>query len=160
VITATLQTVANIFAIIAGVAAVATLVLVWLDRRTRIKLSFRIDDRERVTGEGRTPRAVFEVDNRGRARVLIIRTYLVLNSKGSLFSDFENMPGESGYELLPESPPGESYVRLDRLAQALIEAGAIFTAEIKFVVIDADRKSHERTVVIHDLQEWAKGYRT
>lgn len=156
----TLQTVANIFAIIAGIAAVATLALVVLDRRTRIKISFRIDDRERVAGEGRRHYAVFEMANKGRSRVLIPRQYLVMNSRGTRFYDFDSGPGLAGGELLPEGPPAETFVRMDRLAHALIDAGAVFSAEIKFVVEDADRKPHERTVVIHNLQEWAKGYRT
>jgi hypothetical protein len=150
-----LQTVADIFAIIAGIAAVATLVLVVLDRRTRIKISFRIDDRERVFGEGRRHYAVFEMANRGRSRVPIPRWYLVMNSKGARFDDFADSPGVGG-ELLPEGPPAEASVRMDRLARALINAGAVFTAVIKFVVEDAEGKTHERTVVIRDLQKWAR----
>ena len=152
-----LQTLANICAIIAGIAAVATLALVWLDRRTRIKISFRIDDRERVAGEGRRNYAVFEVANKGRSRVRILQQYLVMNSRGTRFYDFDSGPGLAGGELLSEGPPAETFVRMDRLARALIDAGAVFTAVIKFVVEDADRKPHELTVVIRDLQEWARG---
>jgi hypothetical protein len=45
---------------------------------------------------------------------------------------------------------------MDRLARALIDAGAVFTAVIKFVVEDAEGKTHERTVVIRDLQKWVR----
>jgi hypothetical protein len=45
---------------------------------------------------------------------------------------------------------------MDRLARALINAGAVFTAVIKFVVEDAEGKTHERTVVFRDLQKWAR----
>jgi hypothetical protein len=151
-----LQTVANISAIIAGAAAVATLVLVWLDRRTRIKLDFRIDDRERVYGEGRRHYAVFEVANKGRSRVRLLQWYLAMNSRGDRFYDFDSGPGQGAGELLPEEPPAEMFVRMDKLARALVDAGAVFTAEVKFVVEDGDRKLHERTVVIHNLQRWAR----
>lgn len=152
-----LQTVANIFAIIAGIAAVATLALVVFDRRTRIKISFRIDDRERVAGEGRRHYAVFEVANKGSSRVRILQQYLVMNSRGARFHDFDSGPVLRAGELLPEEPPAEAFVRMDRLARALIDAGAVFTAVIKFVVEEADRKPHELTVGIRDLQEWARG---
>ena len=151
-----LQTVANIFAIIAGIAAVATLALLVLDRHTRIAIDFGIDDRERMAGEGRKHYAVFEVDNRGRSKVYIRQHYLVMNSRGERFYDFDGGPGRAADELLPESPPREVYIRMDRLARALIDAGAVFTSVIKFVVEDAEGKTHERTVVIHDLQKWAR----
>ena len=127
-----------------------------LDRRTRLTTDFRIDDRERVYGEGRKHYAVFEVDNRGRSKVYIRQHYLVMNSRGERFYDFDGGPGRGALDLLPESPPREVYIRMDRLARALIDAGAVFTAVIKFVVEDAEGKTHERTVVIHDLQKWAR----
>ncbi len=151
-----LQTSANVFAIIAGVAAVATLFLVVVDRRKRIRLGFEIEHREFVAGEGKRHYGVFSVDNRGKGRILILQNYLVLNSKGSRFYDFDNRPGQAAYSLLPEDPPVEAHIRMDRLARALIEAGAIFTAEIDYVV-DAGGKPRRRTFVIHDLQQRAKG---
>ena len=152
----TLQTVANVFAIIAGIAAVLTLILLILDRRTRIRLGFRIDNREYVSGEGKRSYAVFEADNRGRSRVLLRQMYLVVNSRGRRFYEFDNTPGQgASYALLPEDPPAGVYVRMDRLARALIDAGAVFSAEIKYVAEAAGGGIHERTFVIRDLQEWA-----
>lgn len=160
-----METVADVFSIIAGLAAVITLVYILYDRQTRLKIEYRLGEpidqgqighlRQSVTWPT-TPAGYFRIVNDSKQNVTLFDAYLETNAG-------QPMPlfGAVNLNLPSYNPPGDAwnfYIPMQTLVLGLQAQGYVLSANIKIVVVVGSGNLYKKDVLISNLPTWAKGH--